>query len=387
MKISDKIYTFINDAYDAYLISRCKALELRKAKDPRRIAISSTVELTSAQKKEIDEFYLNNYGHKIPYYWHCNFTAHSNKFDKEYFPELLYIPEFERYMNCHREYVNVFADKNVLPHLAKSAGIKTPQVVLSITRKQITDSTNNILTKEEALAHISNCGEVFIKPSVDSCSGSGCFIANFANGVDAISGKTAEQILASVGENVVMQKIIRNHPSIAKIYSGSVNTFRIITYRWKDELLHMPVIMRIGKDGSYLDNAHAGGMFVAVNDDGRMHKTAMTEFNQKFECHPNTKVIFAEQRIDLLPTVIAAAKRMHAMIPQLGVVNWDFAIDENGDPVLIEANTKGGAIWVIQMAHGRSGFGEKTAEVLQWIKMMRKIKASERQKYTYGYVE
>lgn len=387
MKIGKLIYIFLENAIETYRVSRCKANELKKAKDPRRMAISSTVVLTPAQKKEIDEFYLSNYGHKIPYYWHCNFTAHSGKYDKEYFPELLYIPEFERYMNCHRGYERVFADKNVLPHLAKSADVKTPQVVLSITRKLITDSFNNILTKAEALTHISNCGEVFVKPSVDSDSGRGCFIANFVNGVDVLSGKSAEQILASVGENCVMQRVIKNHPSIAKIYSGSVNTFRIITYRWKDELLHMPVIMRIGKDGSYLDNAHAGGMFVAIDDDGTMHKTAMTEFNQKFEHHPNTKAIFAEQKIDLLPAVIAAAKRMHSIIPQVGVVNWDFTIDESGDPVLIEANTKGGAIWVIEMAHGRSGFEGKTAEVLQWMKMMRKIKPSERYKYTYGYVE
>ena len=384
MKMGKRIKRFLADEIEQYKISRYKALEINNAKDPRRLEISSTVPLSPMQKKEIDEFYLKNYGQKIPYDWHRNYFAHSGKYDKAYFPELLYIPEFERYMNCHHEYEVVFADKNVLPYLAKSIGVKTPEVVLSATRKMLADGTGHRLTKQEALTCFSNCGEVFIKPSIDSCSGRGCFIANFVDGNDVLSGQTAEQILASLGDNWIMQRRINNHSSISKIYSGSVNTFRIITYRWHEDILHMPIIMRIGKDGAYLDNAHAGGIFIAVDDDGTLHKEAMTEFNTKYTQHPNTQVIFAEQKIEKLPLVIEAAKRMHTIIPQLGVVNWDFTIDENGDPLLIEANTKGGSIWLIQMAHGVGCFGERTPEVLRWMKKMRKIKASDRYKYAYG---
>jgi D-alanine-D-alanine ligase-like ATP-grasp enzyme len=78
---------------------------------------------------------------------------------------------------------------------------------------------------------------------------------------------------------------------------------------------------------------------------------------------------------------------MHAAIPQLGVVNWDFTIDPAGNPVLIEANCKNGSVWLPQMAHGVAAFGERTAEVLQWLRFMKKLRPHERVHYVGGYTD
>ena len=75
---------------------------------------------------------------------------------------------------------------------------------------------------------------------------------------------------------------------------------------------------------------------------------------------------------------------MHEMVPQIGVVNWDFTVDEKGEPVLIEANISGGSVWLPQMAHGVGAFGEQTKEVLQWLRFMKKLKPSERKAYVGG---
>ena len=111
-----------------------------------------------------------------------------------------------------------------------------------------------------------------------------------------------------------------------------------MTYIWKGQIDVVPVVMRIGRNGNYLDNAHAGGMFIALDKDGTLHKHAFTEFREVFLRHPDTHLRFEGYQIPLLPKVVEAAQRMHTAIPQLGVVNWDFTIDEEGNPVLIEAN-------------------------------------------------
>ena len=116
----------LNDGCDRLHIWRSRYNEIKKFKDPRRRSIYSKVHLTKNQCREIDEFYLENYGEKIPYTWHRHYTAYTGNFDIKYFPELLFIPEFERYMCRHREYALVFTDKNMLPPLANAAGIKTP---------------------------------------------------------------------------------------------------------------------------------------------------------------------------------------------------------------------------------------------------------------------
>lgn len=93
-----------------------------------------------------------------------------------------------------------------------------------------------------------------------------------------------------------------------------------------------------------MGNAHAGGMFIALDEDGSLHTTAFTEFKEQYEEHPDTHIRFDECKVALLQRVIETAERMHRSIPQLDVVNWDFTLDEDGTPLLIEANVLGGGI-------------------------------------------
>ena len=147
---------------------------------------------------------------------------------------------------------------------------------------------------------------------------------------------------------------------------------------------NMPIIIRIGQGGKYLDNDHAGGMFCAVYNDGTMGNHAVTEFNDQFIEPPDTHLIFAVHRVEYLDKVIEAARRMHSFIPQIGVVNWDFTINEEEEAVLIESNVKNGSVWLPQMAHGTVAFGDKTEEVLQWLRFMKKLKPHERILYSHG---
>ena len=319
--------------------------EIIKQRDRRARKIYSTVCFTDEQKKAIDELYLANYGEKVPYIWHQRYTAYTGQFDACYFPELLYIPEFEYYMNMDKAYCRAFSDKNVIPVFAKLAGVSIPRTIVSCTKGLYRDGAYNAISKEQAVRLIEKSGGgVFVKPSVDACSGHGCMKLSALDDLPTV--------IDGLGVDFVVQDIIKCHSSIEKIYSGSVNTFRIITYRWKDQFLHMPIIMRIGQGGNYLDNAHAGGMFIAVDDDGILHKTAFTEFRNSFDKHPDTGVVFEGYRVSGVDKVIQAAERMHHAIPQIGCVNWDFTVDQEGNAILIEANMSSGSIWLIQMAHG-----------------------------------
>lgn len=75
---------------------------------------------------------------------------------------------------------------------------------------------------------------------------------------------------------------------------------------------------------------------------------------------------------------------MHELVPRIGVFHWGFTIEKEGEPILIEAIIRGGAIWVSQMAHGVGAFGERIEEVLQWLRFMKKLKLSERKAYVGG---
>lgn len=379
-----KLRVVAENTFDELRHYRRRKHEIRKFEDTRRKNIYSTVMLTKEQKDAIDDLYVTNYGEKIPYTWHRHFTAFTGNFDVNYFPELLYTPEFERYMNLWSQYESVFEDKNVIPILAEHIGIKMPKCIISCTCGLLKKGYDRVISEREAINLLNNYGKVFCKPSIGSSSGIGCMLADFQNGIDNISGLPIGEILHNLGNNFVIQERIICHRQISSIYDRSVNTFRIITYRWKNEFMFVPALMRIGRGGNYLDNAHAGGIFIAVDNDGSLHDTAFTEFKDQFTEHPDSHINFNRYRIDLFPSVLDAARKMHEAIPQIGSVNWDFTLNENGEPVLIEANITGGSIWLSEMSHGRGAFGENTAEILRWIRLMKKTPASERYKYAFG---
>ena len=154
--------------------------EIKKFKDPRRVAIYSSVQLSKEQKAQIDNLYVSNYGCKIPYTWHRHYTAFTGKFDVNYFPELLYIPEFEHFLNYNQPYAKVLSDKNLLAYLAQAAQIHTPKVLLSCAEGLYRDEQNRMTDKHAFEQRFNNLGEAFAKPSVDSSSGRGCFCLKYA---------------------------------------------------------------------------------------------------------------------------------------------------------------------------------------------------------------
>lgn len=379
-----KIKNFLKDSYDRFLIYRRRKSEIKKFEDARRKNIYEKVILSKEQKSAIDRLYLENYGEKIPYTWHRHFTAFTGNFTEKYFPELLFIPEFEHFMNLFPAYTKTMSDKNLLFLIAQSGNVEMPKSFVNSAAGILRDNNYTQITLERAVEILSNIGAAFIKPTVDSGSGQGCMCANFENGIDTVSGKEIAELIKNLGNDWVIQENIKCSNDIRRIYSCCVNTFRIITYRWKEKIYHMPIIMRIGQGNNFLDNAHAGGMFIAVDDDGTLHKTAYTEFKNEFNKHPDTGVVFNGYKIKNVDKCIAAAEHMCTLVPQLGCVNWDFTINENEEPILIEANTECGSVWLIEMAHGVGPFGENTEEILKWMRNMKNTPVSMRDAIMFG---
>ena len=354
--------------------------ELNHLKDPSFRKVAESFPLTSEQKEAIDDFFMTNYGEKIPYLWHQYFSAHSGKFDPRYYPNILLNPYFEHYMNYKRHYGFVFEDKNVIPYIAKCASIKMPKTILSKTCGVMRDCDGKIVDENEAKEILISAGKVFCKSSVGACGGRGCFVTDFK-----ASEVSFDATLQSLGSEFIIQEIIRCHESIASIYSNAVNTFRVITYRWQEDFFQMPVFMRVGQGGAVVDNGAAGGMFLGIHDDGSLTDKAVMPYNTCILKHPDTGFEFKGHKIACFAKVCQSAIRMHQMIPQIGMVYWDFTIDTKGDPILIECNVFNGTIYAIQMTLGVPAFGEHSAEVLRWIKKMKHTPYSERGKYAFGY--
>lgn len=345
--------------------------------------IWKSVKLTKEQKRAIDQFYKKHYGKKIPYTYHRLFMGFTGNFDEKYLPEMLYAPYLERFLT-DPSYGNVFTNKNTLAIFARGLNVKMPTNIVLCNHGVYYDADFNRISASEVESLLYNAGKVFMKTTVESCGGRGCSIANFVDGIDRNTNLPLVEILASLGANFCIQEVVVCHESIAKIYSQGANTFRVITYILENEVYYCPIIMRLGTGGSCTDNASTGGVFIALDDDGTLHKSAFSEYRKEYTAHPDTNFVFEGHRIEHVDKIIAVAKRLQLAIPQVAVVNWDFTIDEGGQPVLIEANMKNdvqsGSIWLPQMAHGKGAFGENTAKILQYIRCAKRVPLSKRKK-------
>ena len=132
-------------------------------------------------------------------YWYQSYMAYTGRFDKNYFPELLYIPKFGRYMNFNSNLANVLEDKNLLYVFAKSANVKMPTRFLACQEGLYTDS-NNALCFDKAIAYISDMGDCFAKPSIRTDSGNGCHVYRLVGGIDKISEKSSKEVLKELGK-------------------------------------------------------------------------------------------------------------------------------------------------------------------------------------------
>ena len=345
-----------------------KRMKLRKYFDANYNEIVNK-SLSEEQKKQIDDFYMANYGRKIPHIFHEVYYSISGSFDVRYFPETLYIPEFERFMNDKEEFGSTIENKNFLPLVAKAAGINVPKTILNNVRNILFDGDYNVLSFEQAAEALRSAENGFIiKPAVDTCGGSGIEVFTEP---DKLTDEEIRNLLDSYGTDYVIQDLVKSHESIKKLHPESLQTFRVASYIKDGKVKFFPVIMRTGAGGSKVDNVSSGGLFIGVREDGSLTDVGYDYYGKEFDRHPDTGYVFRDYKIPLFPKVYEAVDRLHRHVPQLGVVNWDFSLREDGEPVLIEANCVcGGISDMSQYTSGKGMFGDDTEEVLKWIHKM-----------------
>lgn len=339
--------------------------EKKKINDSRRVEIYNEVNLTNEQKKKIDIFFQENYGQRVPDLWHRLYQSFTGHFDEKYLPEYLFSSLIEPSWNS-KKYRDALSDKNLLGiYCTGLDNVRQPIIFGSYVSGLYRDCKLNVISFSEFLTSIEEVGEAVIKPTVESGSGKNIQFVNLKNGFDLYSKKSIYTIIKEYNGDFNIQECIKNSEILSKIYPKSVNTFRIITYIWGGKIHHMPVSLRIGQGGNRLDNAHAGGMFIGVDDDGSLSSCAFTEFKKVFHTHPDTGFVFEGYLIPQVPFLIQAAKKMHARVPQLKIMSWDLTLDKDDGIILVEVNTIGQTVWFPQMANGKSAFGNNTAEILQ----------------------
>lgn len=352
-KLIEKIcLSIINSCWIFFIRIHEKKNILKKRK------IYKNIKLTKGQKQQIDNYFKKTYGKKISYKWHRLYTAYTGNFDYKYFPEYL----FSTRLDNNRIKVLEFENKALLNKLFDNVSnyIYIPKLYIKKINGHYYDEDDNPIFEKEAINIIKEKYNNFIiKKSIDSNSGRGVKIISLKK--DNIDLK---ELFNSFGKNFIIEELIKQSKIVNKIYDKSINTLRIVTYQTDSGYYVAPITMRIGRGGNDIDNAHAGGIFIAVDNQGYLGKKAFTEYNEQFLNHPDTNLKFNNYKLPNIELLREEIIKLHKQLPNIKFISWDVAINEDNFFSLIEINLHSQAVWLQQMAHGKGFFQENTDNIL-----------------------
>ncbi|QDI91603.1 hypothetical protein EPH95_10860 [Salicibibacter halophilus] len=214
--------------------------------------------------------------------------------------------------------------------------------------------------------------DLIIKPS-KSNNGIGIRKLSVQDEKIYLEGKavTIHQIEEIYIQNFLVQKAIQQHEILAAPHPYSVNTLRMVTFRWKNEIRYLLAFARFGSNNDIRDNAGAGSgtdVRVGVTDSGEFLNVAVSQHGQTYTHHPTTGYCFAD--LGFIPNFDEFkqfVKDCHKSILHLDFISWDIAMGSDGKPIFIEANFAGTTPFY-QLAAQKPIFGDLTDEVLQYVK-------------------
>lgn len=323
------------------------------------------INLTPDQVDEIQSIWKKNYGKEIDLRWNKLYMSYTGKYDKYYYPEIFFTSNLINKLNPLL-YKSYYADKVLTYSLfGECQDIKLIDYY-GYNCNGFFYSKNGIVDKDSFIKILYNIGEVVVKPTLFSSSGRDVRLLSIKDGIDIKSGEKFETIINKYDKNYIIQKKLEQSKILSDINSSSVNTLRFNSYICDGKVYLSPTALRIGRNGNFRDNLHAGGIMVGVNEDGTLMKYAFYhEDGKKYERHPDTGFVFEGYKIPKYKEISEFVKNNHYRVPHIGIIAWDITLDKDENIVLIETNITTPSIWLNQIACGKAFFGENTEKMIR----------------------
>ncbi len=352
----------LDDLYE--WIERKYRVREYRAKAARRLKLTGGGYDCRREYREIVVPYWKPYGVKPGIMWYRLLSQYSHDVDPRFIPDDLWFDRILPYYS-NSSFRRFGEDKNY--HAVWFPDERRPETVVSCVAGVFYDKDYRIITKEEAVRRCAARGRFVLKPSVDSGEGR---LIRFFNGADC-TAEAVEEAFGRIGANLIAQEIVEQHEAIRQLNPDSLNTLRVISFLFENEVHILSAILRVGGSGSKVDNIGAGGFACPVEADGRLGRYAINRRSERCEATPGG-VRFDSVTVPGYAEALSAIRRMHEKLAHFKIVGWDIAVDRNAEPVLIEYNTAPGQN---QYCCGPT-FGELTEKVLTDVFLTRILRDS-----------
>lgn len=273
-----------------------------------------------------------------------------------------YYDDFNGKMTCRV----INQDKFYFYLFLSRLNISTPKIYCFIKNKAVLYADDSfkidscLSTEEKLHAIFANDMDAFAKPS-DGMLGKGAFKLLIKDESVYINGnkKSIDELvdIISSADYIIQERIVQ-HEKMSALCPSCVNTIRLQTVMDKDgNVIPFGPGVRIGREGSVVDNWALGGAFVGIDaKTGRLMDKGILKpkYGTKVTEHPDTHVIFKEYTIPYYKEAENLVVKLHKLMYRSHSIGWDIAITPQG-PMVIEGNDRW-EISLIQAVHGGMGY-------------------------------
>lgn len=186
---------------------------------------------------------------------------------------------------------------------------------------------NDKSTQVDFESFVKKHGRIIIKPLYND-SGKGVRLYNYGDELP--------------GHAFIAEELIQQSEELARFHPQSVNTLRLNTIRCKDSIEVVWAILRFGRNNRIVDNAHFGGLFSVIDDNG--FAIAAGDVNRHtYVTHPDTGVALTGFKVPGWEKACEMVRNLATKVGDLRFIGWDLALTDKGW-ILVEANTSPGIL-------------------------------------------
>ncbi len=345
----DKLYVSIDSMYTAHQKSR-DAKKKARTSDPKE-------NFERDYREKVIPYWKQFKAPRPKKYWYKTYGPSTEPVDPRYVPYDIYIFHILPHFNA-LAFAIPMQDKCL--HKIFVPDMHRPETVVKNIAGVFYDDQIEHISQEEAVRRCLQAdSRLIVKPSIGSGGGDSI---RFYDSADCSEADILE-MFRSYGQNYIVQKKMEQHAILASLNPNSINTIRIITLLFKEEVHVLCAIVRVGGPSNEVDNVSQGGYQCTILPNGHLDGYAITKKDGKWVNteQTHTGVYFRDIAVPSYDRVVEAVKRSAMKMAHFKYIGWDIAVDPDGTPTLIEYNV------VPSQSQGTCGpcFGDLTEAVLE----------------------
>ena len=245
----------------------------------------------------------------------------------------------------------------------------TPKVYFRSIGHKLMDGSYNPVRRDCFVDLFVGVDKVIVKPAKDQ-GGRGISFFERKDGVlkDENNIPLSINYLEKVYKtDFLIQECFIQSEYMAQFNPTSVNTIRVNTYRdvKTGEIHVLGAVLRMGKTGAVVDNASLGGVFVGIDDDGKLGNCTFDKYGREYRVYNDIDFETNTFNIPNYEEVKKFAVKVSLRVPHMSLFALDIVLDKDNTPKLIEVNTQSFCYYFMQLSN-RPIFGEFTDDVISY---------------------